>query len=371
MKRVGVLGGGQLAEMLAQAAVPIGVRVLCIEKTSDTCASLVAPVEAGDLKDVNVLRKWATDNTIDVVTYESEFIDASLAEGLAEACEVRPSPVGLRASQERLREKQLFVELGIPVPQFVPADNEERLRDGIKEIGTPVVVKTRSGGYDGKGQVVVREPGDIERAVALVQGAPVIIEQYLAFDRELSIVGARGVDGETVTYPVVENEHREGILHKTLAPAPNLDPQLDKQAREYVTKLLDRTGYVGTVGFELFAVGDVIMGNEYAPRVHNSGHWTIEGAVTSQFENHVRAVAGLPLGSAEPRGFAAMVNLVGGEPNVPAILAVEGAQLHLYGKESRPGRKIGHVTVVCDTEEERDAKVVELESIIQNVLTSK
>jgi 5-(carboxyamino)imidazole ribonucleotide synthase len=367
MTNVGVLGGGQLAQMFAQAAVQIGVRVFCIERTSDACASLVAPVMVGDLSDVATLNKWVAENKIDVVTHESEFVDASIACAL-KGCQVHPSATGLAASQERLREKQIFADLGIPVPRFAGADNSQQLFAAVESIGMPCVVKTRTGGYDGKGQVILQGPSDLKAAAALADARPVIIESFVKFDRELSVIAVRGLDGEVVVYPIVENEHRSGILHKTLAPALNLAPTISEQANSYVRRLLEHVGYVGALCLELFQVGDSVLGNEFAPRPHNSGHWTIGGSITSQFENHLRAISNLPLGSTETRGHVGMVNLVGGSPEVRALLSLDRVQLHLYGKVSRPGRKIGHATVIADTAVERDKTIAKVEGLLRNVL---
>jgi 5-(carboxyamino)imidazole ribonucleotide synthase len=223
------------------------------------------------------------------------------------------------------------------------------------------VLKTRRMGYDGKGQMVARDRGQLAGAFAALGGVPLIAEQLVEFDRELSIVAARGRDGRTAAYPLVENSHRDGILRLTQAPAGGVTSDLRRQAERAVGLIADQLDYVGVLALELFQVGDRLLANEIAPRVHNSGHWTIEGAVTSQFENHLRAVLGLPLGDPAARGRCAMVNLIGEPPATESVLAVPGAHLHLYGKAARPGRKIGHVTVTGEASlEQRTARIAAL-----------
>jgi len=248
----------------------------------------------------------------------------------------------------------MFRELGIDTPEFRQIDSQADL-DALE---LPAVVKTRRLGYDGKGQLVARERTDLDDAFASLGNVPLIAEQLVPFDRELSVIAVRGTGGELRTYPVVENHHRDGILRLTLAPAPELTTAAQELAAGYMRLLLERLDYVGVLALELFAVGDRLLANEIAPRVHNSGHWTIEGARTSQFENHVRAVAGLPLGACEAIGRSAMVNLIGETPSAERVLAIVGAHLHLYGKVPRPGRKLGHVTLTG--RDDLEAAVAEL-----------
>ncbi len=214
----------------------------------------------------------------------------------------------------------------------------------------------------------MRHERDIEAAVALADLRPVIVEGFVDFDRELSIIAVRAINGDVVVYPIGQNDHRDGILHRTLVPAPNLSAAVIEQATDYVTRLLEHIGYVGVLGLELFQVGEQVIGNEYAPRPHNSGHWSITGAQTSQFENHLRAITGLPLGATTTRGHVGMLNIIGTDPDVPALLAIEGVTLHLYGKQAKPGRKIGHLTVVADTPQKRTAILDNVETVLMNVL---
>ena len=266
---------------------------------------------------------------------------ASSAERLASRVAVQPPPRALEVAQDRLSEKRLFEQLGIETTGFLAIDSQQDLDAADR----PGVLKTRRLGYDGKGQRVLNGAGDAAGAFDELGGVPLLLEDIVPFDRELSAIAVRGRDGEVRCYPLVENHHAEGILRITHAPAPDLTPELQALGERYVTAVLEQLEYVGVLAVELFQVGARLLANEMAPRVHNSGHWTIEGAQTSQFENHMRAVCGLPLGDVSARGESTMVNLIGGVPDAAAVLAVEGAHLHLYGKAPRPGRKVGHVTV--------------------------
>jgi 5-(carboxyamino)imidazole ribonucleotide synthase len=350
--RLGVLGGGQLARMLALAAHPLGIGCTYLDPAPDACAAPVGDLIVGAYDDPTGLDALAAAS--DVVTFEFESVPATSADRLAAAVAVHPPPAALAVAQDRLHEKTMFRELGIDTPGFQQVDGQA----GVESLELPVVLKTRRLGYDGKGQLVARDRGDLEGAFASLGNVPLIAEKLVPFDRELSIIAVRGRDGEVRTYPVAENHHREGILRLTLAPAPALTPATQELADSYMRLLLERLDYVGVLALELFAVGDRLLANEIAPRVHNSGHWTIEGARTSQFENHVRAVTGYPLGACDAIGRSAMVNLIGETPPPGAVLAVDGAHLHLYGKAPRPGRKLGHVTITG--RDDLDAAVTEL-----------
>jgi 5-(carboxyamino)imidazole ribonucleotide synthase len=255
----------------------------------------------------------------------------------------------------------LFRRLGIPTPPFAPADTYEQLDEAVRAIGLPAVLKTRRYGYDGKGQHVLRVPDDVESARRMFGGAPLILEQFVPFERELSVLAVRSRTGESAFYPLVENHHRDGILRLSLAPyLPTLAPEeegsrgragLHALACDYASRVLAALDYVGVLAIEFFQHDGQLLANEMAPRVHNSGHWTIEGAETSQFENHLRAVLGWPLGATAARGYAAMINLIGALPEAQAVLATPGAHLHLYGKAPRPGRKLGHITLRAEDPE--------------------
>jgi 5-(carboxyamino)imidazole ribonucleotide synthase len=344
--RVGIVGGGQLGRMLALAGAPLGIRCTTLDPAPDSPASQVAPNIVASYDDRDALARLA--HASDIVTYEFENVPVEAARFLRERVPVFPPPEALEVAQDRLAEKALFEQLGVPAPAHEPVATLDGLRGSLERIGMPAVLKSRRLGYDGKGQVVIHDPLLALDAWRAIGEVPAILEPFISFDRELSILGVRGRDGATGFSPLIENRHREGILRLSVAPAPDLTATLQSTAEGYARAVMDRLGYVGVMAIELFQMGDGLMGNELAPRVHNSGQWTIEGAETSQFENHLRAVTGLPLGSMAARGWSVMANLVGTTPDPAAVAAIRGAHLHLYGKEPRPGRKLGHVTLVGD-----------------------
>ncbi len=343
--KVGVLGGGQLGRMLALAGHRLGIRCRFLEPGEDPPAAAVGEVLRAEYDDREALAALVAG--VDVVTYEFENVPVVAVETLAPSVPVRPSPAALELAQDRLVEKDGLRALGIETADYRAVGSLDELRRALDELGPPVVVKARRMGYDGKGQSVVRSEAELTDAWARLGGAPAIAEAFVPFDRELSLVAVRGLDGEMVFYPLVENHHDEGILRTTIAPAPEVTSGLTARARGYVRALADSLDYAGVVALELFQVGDRLLANEVAPRVHNSGHWTQDGAVTCQFENHLRAVTGLRLGSAELAGErTVMTNLIGEMPDLAELLADPAAHVHLYEKAPRPGRKIGHVNVV-------------------------
>jgi 5-(carboxyamino)imidazole ribonucleotide synthase len=350
--RLGVLGGGQLARMLALAAHPLGIRTAFYDPAADCCAADAATHFRGEYDDYAALFRFAS--AVDAVTFEFENVPVETAAWLKERVKVDPPPRALEVAQDRILEKDHFAAIGIPNVPYRAVESEADFRNAIQELGLPAVLKTRRFGYDGKGQAVLRSAREAETAWQSLGGRPLILEGFAPFERELSIVAGRGRDGECVYYPLVENEHREGMLDRTLAPAPNLHPRLQMQAEHFAKRLLDSLDYVGVLAIEFFLVNGELIANEMAPRVHNSGHWTQDGATTSQFENCVRAVCGLPLGRADALGHSAMLNLIGIQPDFAKILAVPGAKLHWYGKEPRPRRKVGHINVRLDSPGERD-----------------
>jgi 5-(carboxyamino)imidazole ribonucleotide synthase len=342
--RVGIVGGGQLGRMLAIAGYPLDIRCTTLDPTIGSPASQVAPSIIGPYDDREALARLA--DGADVVTYEFENVPVEAARFLMELAPVFPPAEALEIAQDRVREKALFDEVGLPTASHEAVATPDELHAAVARVGMPAVLKTRRLGYDGKGQAVIHDAVLAEDAWRAIGEVPSILERLVRFDRELSILGVRGRDGSVAFYPLVENHHREGMLRLSVAPAPGVMPELQAEAESHARAVMDRLGYVGVMAIELFQTGDELLGNEMAPRVHNSGHWTIEGAETSQFENHLRAVTGLPLGSTAVRGSSAMVNLIGTIPDTAAVAAVAGAHLHLYGKEPRPGRKLGHVTIV-------------------------
>lgn len=331
MKNIGILGAGQLGRMLALAGYPLGHRFRFLDPASDSPAGLLADHLAFDYSDTSALDQFA--HGLDVVTYEFENVPVEAARYIEKYVPVYPAPMALEKAQDRFVEKSFFCELGIPTPEFTI--------DIKAAVGFPAVLKTRRLGYDGKGQKVIQTNGDL--ANERFEG--MILEEFISFDRELSIIGVRNRSGEMKFYPLVENHHRDGILRLSLVTG-NINADLQLQAEEYMTRVMTALDYVGVLAIELFEKDGRLLANEMAPRVHNGGHWTIEGAVTSQFENHVRAVTDAPLGSTSPLGVCAMVNLIGELPDVEFILKIEGAHLHLYDKAPRPKRKIGHITFV-------------------------
>jgi 5-(carboxyamino)imidazole ribonucleotide synthase len=336
--------------MLALAGTPLGERFLFLDPSSGSPASHVGDLLVGAYDDRASLAELA--ERCNVVTYEFESVPVTAVHALeALGTVVYPPAAALEVAQDRVEEKSFFEKLGIPTAPFAAVASREGLGRAAEKIGLPGVLKTRRFGYDGKGQAVIRAPGELDAAWAAVNGAPSILERFVSFDRELSVLAVRGRDGSAATYPLVENHHAGGILRVSYAPAPNVSARMRAEAAEYAEKIVTTLSYVGVLAIEFFAVGDQLLANEMAPRVHNSGHWTIEGAETSQFENHLRAILGLPLGSTSCIGTSAMVNVIGAAPDRAALLAVEGAHVHLYGKEPAPGRKLGHVTVRGTTQE--------------------
>jgi 5-(carboxyamino)imidazole ribonucleotide synthase len=357
MATIGILGGGQLARMLALAGAPLGQRFLVVDSVADACASQVAPLLVADWRDFAALEGFA--RRIDVATFDFENVPAETAHWLTEHTRVFPNPEALALAQDRLAEKNLFGEIGLATPAFAAVDTREDLVRAIEAIGLPAVLKTRRLGYDGKGQAVLRSQKDADVAWALLGGAPLILEAFVPFTREVSVVAVRSQSGEFRAYPLTQNWHSGGILAASLAPAPDADA-LAERAFAHARALAERLDYVGTFALELFDRDGELLGNEIAPRVHNSGHWTIEGAITSQFENHVRAVVGLPLGDTSLRMPSVMLNWIGELPDAKAILGESDAHWHDYGKAPRAGRKVGHATVCARTNAELAERLVRI-----------
>ncbi|MCS6923410.1 MAG: 5-(carboxyamino)imidazole ribonucleotide synthase [Fimbriimonadales bacterium] len=352
--KIGILGGGQLGRMLALAGYPLGIRSELYDPSSDACAGQVAPLLSAPYDDWDALARFTTGKAC--ITYEFENVPLATAQFLAERVPVRPTPRALELFQDRLLEKQFLNAVGIPTPAFAPIDPHQP-EAALAQVGLPCVVKTRRFGYDGKGQGVAHTREAFHALVQQFQPQPLIAEAFVPFDREVSAIGVRSLTGELAVYPLVENHHRGGILRLSLVDAES------PVETAYVARLMEALDYVGVLALEMFQVGTQLLANEVAPRVHNSGHWTIEGAETSQFENHLRAILGLPLGSVAPRGYCAMVNLIGELPPIEAVLRIPNAHLHLYGKEPRPGRKLGHITLRADTRAERDALLEQISQI--------
>lgn len=353
MSTVGILGGGQLARMLALSGAPLGLRFLVMDTEADACAGQFAPLLVGDYRDHSALAEFA--ERVDVATFDFENVPAESAEWLAARVPVFPNPRALGVAQDRLVEKNLFRSLGIPVGDYAAVATCSELEAEVARIGGACILKTRRLGYDGKGQFRIKSADHIGAAWQALgaQAASVglIVEAFIPFQRELSVVAVRGRDGEFRCWPLTENWHVDGVLSASLAPA-SVDAGLAAQAFDHAQRLAESLDYVGVFALELFCHDGALLANEMAPRVHNSGHWTIEGAETSQFENHLRAVLGLPLGSTTMLGHACMLNWVGQLPERSAALAEPSGHWHDYGKLPRSGRKVGHATLRADTKPE-------------------
>lgn len=354
--RIGILGAGQLARMLALAGAPLGIQFKMYDPARDATGGQVAPLVVGEFDDLEALCQFA--HSVDVVTFDWENVPVASARALGGLTKVRPSPRALAAGQDRLAEKRLFAQLDVPTPDSLPADDAAGLAAAARRLGFPGIIKTRRWGYDGKGQLPIDAASGLEGAWERLGSQPLLYERRVRFSREVSLVAVRSKAGEMAFYPLAQNVHEDGVLAITRAPFEQ--PLLQKAAEAHVGRILEQLHYVGVLCVEFFVVQGKLLANEIAPRVHNSGHWTIEGAETSQFENHIRAIAGLPLGSTRPRGHAVMVNFIGTIPRPRAVLALDGVHLHDYRKTARAGRKLGHATFVGRTPRERDRVAREL-----------
>jgi 5-(carboxyamino)imidazole ribonucleotide synthase len=347
--RIGVLGGGQLGRMLALAGYPLGLTFRFLDPSPEACAGQVGELLVGSFQDNGLLERFAQG--LDLVTYEFENVPVAAARFLEGLLPVYPPPKALEVAQDRLLEKTFFRGLGVPTPPFHPVDRLPDLEEGLRHVGLPALLKTRRGGYDGKGQPWCGHGG---RRKGPLGAWGVLASSWRALwplTGKSPCWQPEAPRGRWPSTPLVENRHQGGILRLSLAPAPGASEALGKKAEGYARKALEALGYVGVLALEFFQVGEELLFNEMAPRVHNSGHWTIEGAETSQFQNHLRALLGLPLGSTAPRGHSAMVNLIGLRPDFQEVLKVPGAHLHWYGKAVRPGRKVGHITLRRDSRE--------------------
>ncbi|MDD5462837.1 MAG: 5-(carboxyamino)imidazole ribonucleotide synthase [Methylococcales bacterium] len=360
--RVGILGAGQLARMIALAGYPLGVDFIFLDPSADACANNFGEHLYGDYSDPSLLAELA--ERADVVTYEFENVPAEVADFLASHTQVHPAPKALAVAQDRLLEKTFFHDIGIPTPAYAAVDSLESLEQAMSTIGWPAILKSRTLGYDGKGQSLLKSADDLKPAWEQLAGVPAVVEAFVPFEREVSIIAARNVSGAIVFYPLSENLHRGGILR--ISECCDNDP-MQEQAESYISRLMEALDYVGVLALELFQVDGKLIANEFAPRVHNSGHWTIEGAETSQFENHLRAILDLPLGATAPVGKAAMVNFIGGLPVTEKLLAIPRAHLHLYDKTPRKGRKVAHATVRAENAEQLATLINQLATLADQV----
>ncbi|MGI9260504.1 MAG: 5-(carboxyamino)imidazole ribonucleotide synthase [Woeseiaceae bacterium] len=350
MTRIGIIGAGQLGQMLGYAGQRLGLECVFLDPSERPPAATVGPVLKYSFDSEQGLAELARE--VDVITYEFENVPVEAVRNLPEGTTVYPPVGALEFAQDRLAEKNLFQKLDIPVPGFRPVESADDLRTASKELGLPIVLKTRRLGYDGKGQRVVHEDSEIDAAVDELGAKDLIAEQWVPFDFEVSAIGARNASGKIAHYPLSRNEHRNGILHMSRAPGDYA--ALQQTATDYLERLMNELEYVGVLALELFVRDDALLANEFAPRVHNSGHWTIEGAQTSQFENHLRAILDMEPGPTDVTAPAGMLNLIGTMPEDREAFENPPCFLHDYGKEPRPGRKLGHVTVVATDPAERD-----------------
>jgi 5-(carboxyamino)imidazole ribonucleotide synthase len=361
--RIGIVGGGQLGRMLAQAGASLDARFTFLDPSEAACAAVHGHQIQANFDDPAALDALA--DASDVVTFEFESVAAEAVAQLAERRPAYPPAKALATARDRWVEKALFRALDIPLPPVAKIDSQAELEAAVADIGLPAVLKTRTLGYDGKGQKVLRNADDVAGAFAELGAVPLALEGFVEFDHEVSAIAVRARDGDVRVWPLVRNEHRQGMLHCSI---PQPGHPLQALAEDYIRRVLAELDYVGVMAFEFFALGEALLANEIAPRVHNSGHWSIEGAETSQFENHLRAVAGLPLGNTARLVPCAMLNLIGAFPSRDAVLAVPGTRWHDYGKAPRPGRKIGHVTVLAASEEQLSERLAAVEKLLINDL---
>ncbi len=361
--KLGIVGGGQLGRMMAQAALPLGIKTAFLDPSEDACAADAGKLFCAKYDDetgVSLLSEFSN-----AITFEFENVPPITVEQLSQHLPTYPPAQALTTARDRWSEKSLFRQLNILTPPLALVDDQESLEAGISDVKYPAVLKTRTLGYDGKGQKVLRTRADVVGAYEELGSVPMILEGFIDFEFEVSCIGVRDQQGRSVFYPISKNEHRNGILYRS---EPIQQSVLQSQAESAVKDVMDALDYVGTMAFEFFVQGDKLIANEIAPRVHNSGHWTIEGSVCSQFENHVRAVMNLPLGSTETRGEVAMYNVIGKRPNVQKLLTIPGVHWHDYSKSERIGRKIAHITITATNDEQLKARSEEVESLLVNEL---
>ena len=354
--RIGIIGAGQLGQMLGIAARDLGIECVFVDPSDAPPAASTGEVIKRPFDDPGALATLA--ESCDVVTYEFENVPVEALLQISGRVAIYPPPDALRHAQDRLDEKRLFDSLQIPLARYRAIDSLADLRGAADNIGLPLVVKTRRLGYDGKGQFIVRSVDDIDAAWRTLGVQALIAEEFVPFDYEVSAIGVRSEAGDMATYPLTQNEHSNGILQ--LSRAPVHAPELAAVAGQYVSALLEHLDYVGVIALELFVAGDKLLANEFAPRVHNSAHWTIEGAETSQFANHLLAISNRKLGSTACPAHAGMLNLIGRIPDTVRTLPARNCWLHDYGKAARAGRKLGHITVVAASAAERDRRLQEI-----------
>ena len=363
MKTIGILGAGQLGRMLALSGFPFEMRF----QFFDTSGSPSVGLEPTYIESIEPLKSEALKkflNECDVVTYEFEHLPLDLVEHIESKHTLYPPAKSIEICQDREKEKALFDTLAIPTTKYRIVNSEADLTKAVEELGLPLVCKTTTEGYDGKGQFVLKQESDIAEAWSTIGNRTLIAEVFVNFSRELSVIAVRSASGELKVYPLAENQHNDGILRYSTAPAPKLDKDTAAQASLYMKELLEALKHVGVLTLELFETDSGLIANEMAPRVHNSGHWSMLGAMSSQFENHIRAIADLPLGDTEAQQPTCMINLISHKGDIEKVLGLPYAQVHLYGKEERSGRKLGHINVTANSYDELRWRV---ENIIQHL----
>ena len=360
--KIGVLGAGQLGRMLALSAYPLGHQMRFLALSKEDPSSLLGKTFIHN-NNPEMVSNFADSS--DIVTYESENTDVTIVNEISKNTKVYPSDKSLYISQHRGREKALLDTLKIPCAPYQMVNSLDDLKSAIKNIGIPSILKTATDGYDGKGQFLIKSESQIDEAWEKMSGVDAILEGFINFKRELSLIAVRGIDGSLEYYPLVENSHHEGILRLTIAPAQNISVSLQNKAEEYMSSLLKEIKHIGVLTIELFESDDGLLVNEIAPRVHNSGHWTIEGAQTSQFENHIRAITESPLGQTTMTSkFSAMINIIGVHGPIQKVLETKNAHLHLYNKAERTGRKLGHITLTSNSIDELNKTIDSLKEYL-------
>ena len=360
--KIGVLGAGQLGRMLALSAYPLGHQMRFLALSEEDPSSLLGKTFIHN-NNPEMVSNFADSS--DIVTYESENTDVTIVNEISKNTKVYPSDKSLYISQHRGREKALLDTLKIPCAPYQMVNSLDDLKSAIKNIGIPSILKTATDGYDGKGQFLIKSESQIDEAWEKMSGVDAILEGFINFKRELSLIAVRGIDGSVEYYPLVENSHHKGVLRLTLAPAQNISVSLQNKAEEYMSSLLKEIKHIGVLTIELFESDDGLLVNEIAPRVHNSGHWTIEGAQTSQFENHIRAITESPLGQTTMTSkFSAMINIIGVHGPIQKVLETKNAHLHLYNKAERPGRKLGHITLTSNSIDELNKTIDSLKEYL-------
>ncbi len=361
--RLGIVGAGQLGRMMAQAALPLGIKTTLLDPATDACGGDAGNLICAAYDEPTAMAQLA--DVSDALTFEFENVTPESVDFLAKNKPAYPPASALATARDRWNEKSLFASLDIRTARLALVDDQASLEAGLSSVGFPAILKTRTMGYDGKGQKILKSKSDVADTFKELGAVPMLLEGFVDFDFEVSCIGVRTLTGECLFYPLVRNEHIQGILYKS---TPLDNASLQKKAELASKAVMDSLEYVGVMAFEFFVQGDDLIANEIAPRVHNSGHWTIEGSCTSQFENHVRAVLNLPLGNTESVTSVVMLNVIGKLPNAVQLLSIPGVHWHNYGKAERVGRKIGHITVTANSSAELAERVGRVETILVNEL---